>query len=121
MSDRVLVNNLCITGRVGVSDAERQLDQQLFVDIDARVVRSASNLDLLEDTVCYGELCDLAKRLAAETPCQLIETLAHRLADAILAQHDKVLSVRVQIRKPFAPLAHTFDAVGVEVEHHRHG
>ena len=121
MIDRVLVNNLCIIARVGVSAAERSLDQRLFFDIEAEVVRSEPDLDQIADTVCYGALCDLATLVSTETQFHLIETMAHRLAEAILAQFDKVQSVRIQVRKPFAPMAHSFDSVGVEVEHHRHG
>jgi dihydroneopterin aldolase len=121
MTDRVFVTNLCIHGYHGVAKAEKSLGQKFYVDIDCIVVRPRPGNDRMDETVCYGALCDLAERLSANTTFNLIESLAHRIAEEVLARFALVESVRVQIRKPSAPIRHVVDHVGVEVERRRHG
>lgn len=121
MSDRVFVTNLCIHGYHGVAKAEKSLGQRFYVDMDCHLARSGSAGDTMESTVCYSALCDLAERLSAKTTFNLIESFAHQLATEILSQFMLVQSVRVQIRKPSAPIRHPVDFVGVEVERSRHG
>jgi dihydroneopterin aldolase len=121
MSDRVFVTNLCIHGYHGVANAEKSLGQKFYVDMDCQVERSNPDSDRMDDTVCYGALCDIAERLSAKTTFNLIETFAHRIAEEILAVYPAVSLVRVRIRKPSAPIRHAVDHVGVEVERRRNG
>lgn len=119
MTIRVFVTNLCIFGFHGVAKAEQSLGQKFYLDIDCVVTRSETAGDRMAETVCYGELCDLAERLSAKTTFNLIETFATQLADAVLAEFPLVQSVRIQIRKPSAPIRQAVDHVGVEVERRR--
>lgn len=119
MMDRVRVNNLCLFGRHGVSDAEQALGQRLYLDIECEVRRSNPPLDRLDDTVCYAELCDLAREETASHRFRLIETLGHHIARLILDRFERVEVVRITVRKPFAPIPQAFDHVGVEIEHRR--
>jgi dihydroneopterin aldolase len=121
MTDRIFVANLCIHGYHGLARAEKSLGQKFYVDIDALVERAAPLSDRMEDTVCYGELCDIAERLSASATFNLIETFAHRIAEEILAAYPSVTEVRVRIRKPSAPIRHAVDHVGVEIERRRNG
>lgn len=119
MSDRVFVSNLCVYGYHGVANAEKSLGQKFYIDIDCEVERPSPAADRMEDTVCYGELCDLVAELSAKTTFNLIESFARRIVDDILARFPLVRSVRVQIRKPSAPVRHAIDHVGIEVEKKR--
>ncbi|CAN0367447.1 unnamed protein product [Phaeothamnion confervicola] len=121
MTDRVFVTNLCVHGHHGVASAEKSLGQKFYIDIDCLVDRPDSSRDQMDDTVCYRALCDIAEHLSAQTTFNLIETFAQRLAEQILAKFGLVRSVRVQIRKPSAPIRHSVDHVGVEVERRRDG
>lgn len=120
MNDRVFVTNLCIHGYHGVAKAEKSLGQRFYVDIDCRIAGPRSANDTMDSTVCYAELCDVAERLSAMTTFNLIESFAHQLASEILSKFVIVETVRVQIRKPSAPIRHPVDFVGVEVERRRH-
>jgi len=121
MIDRVFVANLCIHGFHGLARAEKSLGQKFYVDIECEVLRADPLSDQMEDTVCYGELCDIAERLSAQATFNLIETFAHRIAEEILAAYTAVRAVRVRIRKPSAPIRHAVDHVGVEIERRRGG
>ena len=121
MTDRVFVANLCIHGYHGLARAEKSLGQKFYVDIDCEVARADPLCDAMADTVCYGELCDIAERLSAGATFNLIETFAHRIAEEILRTYGAVTSVRVRIRKPSAPIRHAVDHVGVEIQRRRDG
>jgi 7,8-dihydroneopterin aldolase/epimerase/oxygenase len=115
MTDRIFVSNLSLHGHHGVMDAEKALGQKFKVDIDCKVARPTGAGDKLSDTVNYAELCDLAAHISAKDVFNLIETLAHDLAIAILKQFPMVREVTVTVRKPSAPIRHAFDHVGVSV------
>ena len=120
MADRIFVSNLCLHGRHGVPAEESALEQKFFVDIDCAVdMDDALRDDDYTKTLCYGALCDVAAEIASSGRFNLIETLADRIANGILARFAAVSKIRVRIRKPFAPIAAALDHVGAEVVRHR--
>lgn len=122
MTDRVFVSNLRLYGFHGVKDAEKSLGQKFHVDIDCRLKPSPKGrADRMDQTVCYGELAELATEISGAETFNLIETLAERLAAAIFDRFDLVDGVRIQIRKPSAPIRFDLDHVGVEIARERNG
>ncbi len=120
-TERVFVQNLAIHGFHGLIPAEKTLGQKFFADIECLVTRDSPPSDTMEDAVDYGKLCDLAHDVSASGPFNLIETLAERIAQAVLETFPLVANVRVQVRKPNAPIRHFIDHVGVEIELTRNG
>ena len=104
MSDRVFVSNLCLHGFHGVHNAEKNLGQKFFIDMDCELAGPATTTDLMRDTVDYGALCDLAAKLSEETVFNLIETFAERIAQAVLDTQPLVKRVTITVRKPSAPI-----------------
>lgn len=121
MTDRIFVSNLCLHGFHGVHKAEKSLGQKFFIDIDCRLGQPATSTDLMEETVHYGEVCDLAEELSSKTVFNLIETFAARIATAILEKWGIVEEVTVTVRKPSAPIRHLVDHVGVSITRTRNG
>ncbi|MBI1399456.1 dihydroneopterin aldolase [Hyphomonas sp.] len=119
MSDRVFVSNLCLHGFHGVHNAEKNLGQKFYLDMDCELAGPATTTDLMRDTVDYGALCDLAAKLSEETVFNLIETFAERIAQAVLDTQPLVKRVTVTVRKPSAPIRHFVDHVGVAVTRSR--
>jgi len=115
MTNRVFVSNLRLHGHHGVMDAEKSLGQKFMVDIDCRVIRQTDAIDRLSGTVNYADLCDVAAEVSAQDDFNLIETLAHDIAAAILSRFAMVHEVMVTVRKPSAPIKHVVDHVGVSV------
>ena len=111
-TESVFVTNLAIHG---LMSQEKTLGQKFFVDIDCKVRRDGVMRDRMEDAVNYGDLCDLAHEVSAGTTFNLIETLAERIAGAVMDGFPLVSQVRVRIRKPNAPIRHFIDTVGVEI------
>jgi dihydroneopterin aldolase len=115
MTDRISLSGLRVHGFHGVLPEERRDGQDFIIDaVLCLDTRAAAATDALDDTVDYGVLAaDLAEVVAGE-PCDLIETLADRLA-AVCLSHPLVFEVELTVHKPNAPIALAFDDVSVTV------
>src|SRR5690606_26212826 len=108
-----------VFGHYGVFPIGRRDGQEFTIDLALRLsLRPASASDDVADTVHYGELADLVAAIVAGEPLNLIETLAERIADAVLAD-ERVQQVTVTVHKPHAPIAQTFSDVAVTVHRGR--
>ncbi|MEU1971961.1 dihydroneopterin aldolase [Microbacterium sp. NPDC019599] len=113
--DEIAITGIRAFGFHGVYPDEKR-DGQEFV-IDAQLFLStarAAETDDVADTVHYGELAEEIAAIVAGDPVDLIETLASRLAEAVLA-HDLVQMTRITVHKPSAPIAAPFADVTVTV------
>jgi dihydroneopterin aldolase len=114
--DRILLEGMVFHGRHGTLPAERELGQPFVVDIELRLdLRSAGLSDDLAQTVDYGEVHRRTKEIVEGPPVNLTETVAERVAAAILKDHSPVESVRVKVAKPHVRLDGTI-LVGSAVE-----
>jgi dihydroneopterin aldolase len=114
-SDRITLTGLRVHGRHGVLPAERENGQDFVVDAVLRLdTRAAATSDDLADTADYGALAQRLSDVVAGEACDLIETLASRLADVCL-QDPRVFEVEVTVHKPSAPIAVPFADVSVTV------
>lgn len=102
-------------GRHGVLPEERRDGQTFLVDLDIHLDTSAAAAgDDLGATVDYATVATEVVALIEGEPVNLLETLAARIADAVLA-HDRVQSVNVTVHKPEAPLGLLFSDVQVRI------
>jgi dihydroneopterin aldolase len=119
--DRIVLEGMVFHGRHGTLPAERELGQPFVVDVELRLdLRPAGLSDDLAQTVDYGEVHRLAREIVEGEPVNLIETVAERIAAAILEDHPPVESVRVRVAKPHVRLDDTVLAgSAVEILRHR--
>jgi dihydroneopterin aldolase len=118
-TDRISLTGLRIQANHGVFDFERENGQLFVVDVVAWLDLSPAALaDDLTQTVHYGELADEIYAAVASNPVDLIETVAERVAQVVLA-HPPVQSVEVTVHKPQAPVAIEFDDVAVTIVRER--
>lgn len=111
---KIFVKGLMVDAEIGAYDHEKGRTQPLRIDFEAEVVEPSDPAgDRLEDVVCYNRLTQGIKAILAEGHIKLIETLAERIADLVMA-HPMTISVRVRIEKPQA-IAEAA-AAGVEIE-----
>jgi 7,8-dihydroneopterin aldolase/epimerase/oxygenase len=118
-ADRIALTGLRVRGRHGVFDHERADGQDFVVDAELEVpTDAAAASDDLADTVDYGDLAQRLAAIVAGEPVNLIETLAHRLAAACLAD-PRVRAATVTVHKPQAPIPLAFADVAVTVRRER--
>ena len=120
-TDRILLEGMVFHGRHGTLPAERELGQPFVVDVELRLnLRPAGLSDNLEKTVDYGEVYRRAKEIVEGTPVKLTETVAEKIAAAILEGHPPVEATRVKVAKPHVRLGDTvLTGSAVEILRHR--
>lgn len=117
--DHITLSGLRASANHGVFDHERR-DGQVFV-IDVTVwldLRVSADADDLDRTIHYGELANEVVAAVERDPVDLIETVAQRIADTVLA-HAAAEAVRVTLHKPSAPIEVPFDDVSVTITRRR--
>lgn len=118
--DEITLTGLRVFGRHGVFDVERERGQDFVIDVALRLdTQPAAASDDVVDTAHYGEVAERIVRIVGGDPVNLIETLAARIADALLADDPRLASVRVVVHKPQAPIDASFTDVSVAIERSR--
>ena len=116
MSDTIFVNGLVLHAYHGVMPHEAKVGQpfklELSLDLD---LADASRSDTLKATVSYEALVKTASEAFCARRYRLIEAAAGVVADAVLDRYSQVRGIRITVRKPHAPIAATFDDVGVTI------
>ena len=106
--DRILLEGMVFYGNHGVLPAERDLGQRFVVDISLYCdLRPAGLSDDLTKTVDYGEVHRQVRDIVEGEPVDLIETVAERVAAAVLKNHVLVQAIRVRVAKPDVRLENT--------------
>jgi dihydroneopterin aldolase len=109
------LRQLRVEARIGVTDAELEVDRPLLIDIDLIPTSClATETDAIEDTLDYSAIAAIAERTTTERPHRTLERLATRIADAILAEGG-CDEVGVRVAKPDPPMPQDVDSVAVRV------
>ena len=112
--DIVFIRGLKAKAVIGVFDWEKQIRQNLVLDLDLRAdVAHAAASDTLEDAVDYKAISQRVVEFVEGSKFQLVESLAEAVA-RIVREEFAVGWVRVRIAKPFA--VRTAQEVGVVIE-----
>jgi len=99
-ADRIFIEGMAFFGRCGVTAAQRRKKRKVLVDLEVETsCAKAGKSALLLDTVDYGELYNVAKKIIEQKTVCLLESWAEMIAGEVLRRH-KVREVRVRIRKP---------------------
>lgn len=115
-SDAITLTGLRAWGRHGVLAHEREAGQEFSADLRLEVdLRAAARGDALGRTVNYAEVTASAVEEIEGEPHQLIETLAERIAQRVLAEHVLIRRIAITIHKPSAPIPHPFADVTVQI------
>ncbi len=99
----------------GVSEAEREVGQRLVLDLRLDLGETdATVTDSIEDTVDYGEVCQLVALIAQQRSHKTLERLCSTIADRLLGDYE-LEGVWVKATKPEPPIALSVAEVSVEV------
>jgi len=96
--DLIFVRDLVLPARIGIFAHERLAPQDIRVSVTAAVPPPAAEPASIEDTFSYDLIIAAVRGLVAEGHVDLVETLAERIAIAVL-RHDRVLKVTVRVEK----------------------
>jgi dihydroneopterin aldolase len=122
MTDRVFVMGLSLHAFHGVMQHEGKVGQTFKLDLALDIdLAEAARTDRLAYTVGYDQVVEVASRAFCARRYRLVEAAAGAVAAAVLDRFPQVAAVRVTVHKPHAPIAATFDDVGVSIVRSRHG
>ncbi len=109
------VSGLSLYTHHGVTSAEREIGQRLVLDIRMEVGEcDATVTDMVEDTVDYGEVCNVCALVAQQRSYKTLERLCSAIADRLLDRF-AAEEVWVKASKPEPPIALPVHEVSVEV------
>jgi dihydroneopterin aldolase len=115
MGDRILITGIQFHGYHGVRHEERQLGQRFVVDVELALdLGPAAGADNLAATVDYERVCALVVGVGTAGRFRLLETLAGRIASALLEEFP-VQQVTVRATKPAPPIPGIVAGVSVEI------
>lgn len=117
--DKITLYNMKFFGYHGCEDFE-QRNGQIF-EVDTELFTSLERVgcsDCLADAVNYVNIFGRIRDVVETERHQLLERLAQRIADEVLAE-TRITSVVVRVRKPAVPLPGMLDGVEVEIRRDR--
>jgi dihydroneopterin aldolase len=101
--DRIRIEQLELSARIGLLEAERAQPQRLTVTLLLELPRRC---DALEDdigkTIDYFAVCEAVRALSQRSARKLLETLAEEIAAGLLLQFP-IRAIDIQLRKYILP------------------
>ena len=115
--DKIKITDLEVFANHGVFPEENTLGQKFLVSAVLYTdTRRAGLTDDLTASVHYGEVCAFIDRyLRGHTFC-LLERAAETLAEELLLATEGLRKIRLEIKKPWAPIGLPLKTVSVEIE-----
>lgn len=118
--DEIILKDLEFYGYHGVLSEEKKLGQKFLVDLIMGLdLFEAGKQDNLQATVNYAQVYSGIKAIVEEKNFDLIEALAEEIADYILINFKRVQWVKVEVKKPQAPIPAVFGYVAVTIKRER--
>lgn len=115
--DKIYLKNVEIFANHGVFQEEKTLGQKFILDLELTLsLEEAGKTGDLTKSVHYGELCHGIEKEFTKVSYDLIETAAEKVAEYTLVNYPIVESVKVTLKKPWAPIGRHLDYAAVEIE-----
>ena len=112
--DHVFVRDFVVSAAIGAYDFERAIRQRVVFDVEALVRRAGAHAEDMRSIFSYDVILDAIRLVVGRGHVDFVETLAEEVA-AVLLQHARVRSIRVNIRK----LDVIQGEVGIEIRRER--
>jgi dihydroneopterin aldolase/2-amino-4-hydroxy-6-hydroxymethyldihydropteridine diphosphokinase len=114
LTDRLILSNMLFYGYHGALPEEAVLGQRFSVSLEIEVdTRPAAECDDLSRALNYAGVCEVVKNIVEGPPCKLLETVAEKIASAVLAMG--AVSVLVTVKKLHPPVAIQMDYAAIQI------
>lgn len=119
--DQIRIEDLEIFANHGVYPEENTLGQKFLVSaILYTDTRKAGLADDLSDSINYGEVSAFITSYVKEYTFKLIERVAEGLAEELLLRYQSLEKIKLEIKKPWAPVGLPLRSVSVAIERSWH-
>lgn len=114
--DCIKIENLQVFARHGVYQEETDNGQNFYINaVLFTETRKAGLADELSLSTDYGQLCRFMSEYMESHTYRLIEAAAENLAQEVLLCFPLIRRLKLEIRKPEAPIGLPFESVSVEI------
>ena len=115
--DKIHIKNLEVFARHGIFPEENVLGEKFVVSaVLYTSSREAGRADDLAESIHYGEVSRFITEFMEQNTFQLLETAAERLAEELLLNTERLEKIRLEIKKPWAPVGLPLETVSVGIE-----
>lgn len=115
--DKIKIQNLEVFARHGVFPEENVLGQKFIVTAVLYTdTRAAGQTDELAASIDYGEICREIEHFLTAHTFRLLERAAESLAEMLLLKTPLLKKLRLEIKKPWAPVGLPLKTVSVEIQ-----
>ncbi len=97
-AQRILLSDLTLPCRIGVTEAERSERQRLRFNLQLEIRPDPPRDDKITEVVDYGRLVARIRGVCAEVEFRLLESLSERISEACFLD-ERVIGARVRIEK----------------------
>jgi dihydroneopterin aldolase len=118
--DKIIVEELEVYAYHGVAKEEKTLGQMFIISLEIGVdLESAARSGNLNDTINYSTVCKTATAILQSESYDLIETAAYKIIEGLFGKFKNAQSVKVLLKKPWAPMGQHLKYAAVELERNR--
>ena len=119
--DKIKIKDLEVFANHGVFPEENTLGQKFIVSADLYTdTRKAGKTDDLTVSIHYGEVSAFIEVWLKKHTYKLLESAAENLAEELLLKYPGMRAIRLEIKKPWAPIRLPLKTVSVEIERAKH-
>ena len=119
--DKIKIKDLEVFANHGVFPEENTLGQKFIVSADLYTdTRKAGKTDDLTASIHYGEVSAFIEMWLKKHTYKLLESAAENLAEELLLKYPGMRAIRLEIKKPWAPIRLPLKTVSVEIERAKH-
>lgn len=119
--DKIKITNLEVYCHHGVFAEENVLGQKFLVSAELYTnIEEAAWEDDITKSINYGEVCHYIKELMEKNTFKLLESVAECLATKILIHFPLAEKIKIEVKKPWAPILLPIETVGVEIKRKWH-
>ncbi len=119
-SDRVFLEGLTLTAKIGVTESERAAAQSIEANISLEAdLEKAGLSDAISETIDYADIQRISARIASMRTWVLLEALGECIARELLERFPAACSVAITLRKPRPPFMSGVASAGVTLVRRR--
>lgn len=114
--DKIIIHDMEFYAYHGLFPEENRLGQRFYVDLELYLdLEPAGKSDRMEDSIDYGHVYEIVKRIVEGEAKHLIEAVAETIASELLQQFVPLEACTVKVKKPNPPIPGHYQSVAVEI------
>lgn len=115
--DKIVIKDLEVFANHGVFNEEKVLGQKFIISLELNLsTREAGISKDLNKSIHYGEVCHKVEEEFKKESYDLIETACEKICKYLLEEYPLLHSVKMILKKPWAPILRSLDTVWIEIE-----